>query len=459
MVAIGASAMRRCGQPAEIERDDRFRGSSMRRNSGLVVINNRSQSRVGARAYHEGSFFVTVGPGARPQQALSEVMKPRGYSTTWLSVPGRPGRRRIPAGRRRSKGGAPGGRRASPSLARGAAALSVGVASPADALLLERLDGAAGGARRAAVFWPAGRLVGGSSAINRDDLLRGHARATIDGNARRAANRTRPAWNYEALLPYFRRAEDFEGGESIHHGTGAPSVCRGRATRQRSPMLPARGVKSSAFGVTTISTRYGGWRGLHAPDAAPRPPHEQRTILTNRHGPRPAHRVPGIARAAHRNRAGAGDRRRSRHLRRQQPDPGRPRGEPQRRCGAFTTAIDALRRGARRRACDASGSASSPIGPGCDNLQDHVRVPVAHECAGQRRRRQTALVRVRFAMRGRGRVCSRRTSPTRPRYCGSMARARFRICASLAVGVCCRSIRCGRSISKWWPSIRPATAA
>src|SRR5262249_37685120 len=34
--------------------------------------------------------------------------------------------------------------------------------------------------------------------------------------------RDAPAWNYDALLPYFRRSEDFEGNESVHHGTGGP---------------------------------------------------------------------------------------------------------------------------------------------------------------------------------------------------------------------------------------------
>ena len=72
------------------------------------------------------------------------------------------------------------------------------------------------------VFWPAGRLVGGSSAINGMIYCRGH-HASYDRWQRLAGGQSdAPAWNYEALLPYFRRSEDFEGDESMHHGTGGP---------------------------------------------------------------------------------------------------------------------------------------------------------------------------------------------------------------------------------------------
>jgi choline dehydrogenase len=72
------------------------------------------------------------------------------------------------------------------------------------------------------VVWPAGRVVGGSSAINAMIYCRGH-RASYDRWQRLASGPPdTPAWNFEALLPYFRRGEDFEGEESVHHGTGGP---------------------------------------------------------------------------------------------------------------------------------------------------------------------------------------------------------------------------------------------
>ena len=79
---------------------------------------------------------------------------------------------------------------------------------------------AALGGRR--VFWPAGRLVGGSSAINAMIYCRGH-RASYDRWQCPAGSESDvPVWNYDALLPYFRRGEDFEGEASIHHGAGGP---------------------------------------------------------------------------------------------------------------------------------------------------------------------------------------------------------------------------------------------
>ena len=72
------------------------------------------------------------------------------------------------------------------------------------------------------VSWPAGRLVGGSSAINAMIYCRGH-RASYDRWQRSTdGGSDTPAWSYDALLPYFRRSEDFEGEESVHHGTGGP---------------------------------------------------------------------------------------------------------------------------------------------------------------------------------------------------------------------------------------------
>jgi len=70
------------------------------------------------------------------------------------------------------------------------------------------------------VFFPSGRLVGGSSAINAMIYCRGH-RASYDRWQDRTASDA-PGWSYDALLPYFRRGEDFEGDESVHHGTGGP---------------------------------------------------------------------------------------------------------------------------------------------------------------------------------------------------------------------------------------------
>jgi choline dehydrogenase-like flavoprotein len=71
---------------------------------------------------------------------------------------------------------------------------------------------------------PRGRVLGGSSSLNVMIYMRGN-RADYDGWAAAGFN----GWSYEDVLPYFRRAEDNERGESYYHGVGGPltvSDCR-----------------------------------------------------------------------------------------------------------------------------------------------------------------------------------------------------------------------------------------
>jgi choline dehydrogenase len=71
------------------------------------------------------------------------------------------------------------------------------------------------------VWFPAGRIVGGSSAINAMIYCRGDRRSYDRWNL--------AGWSYADLLPYFRRAEDYEGGASEYHGAGGPiGVAPGR---------------------------------------------------------------------------------------------------------------------------------------------------------------------------------------------------------------------------------------
>src|SRR3954454_21075996 len=72
---------------------------------------------------------------------------------------------------------------------------------------------------------PRGRVLGGSSSLNTMIYMRGNP-ADYDGwEAMGLAG-----WGYEDVLPYFRRAEDNERGESYWHGVGGPlSVSDGRS--------------------------------------------------------------------------------------------------------------------------------------------------------------------------------------------------------------------------------------
>jgi choline dehydrogenase len=68
------------------------------------------------------------------------------------------------------------------------------------------------------VFWPHGRTLGGSSSINGMIYIRGN-RVDYDIWADRYGC---AGWSYADLLPYFRRAEDQQRGESRYHGVGGP---------------------------------------------------------------------------------------------------------------------------------------------------------------------------------------------------------------------------------------------
>ncbi len=67
------------------------------------------------------------------------------------------------------------------------------------------------------IFWPRGKVLGGSSSINAMIYIRGQVQdfdhwETL-GN---------PGWNFESVLPYFRKSQDQQLGESELHATGGP---------------------------------------------------------------------------------------------------------------------------------------------------------------------------------------------------------------------------------------------
>lgn len=67
------------------------------------------------------------------------------------------------------------------------------------------------------LYWPRGKMLGGSSSMNAMIYIRGH-RADYDA-WRDAGN---DGWSYADVLPYFKRAEDSELGASAYHGAGGP---------------------------------------------------------------------------------------------------------------------------------------------------------------------------------------------------------------------------------------------
>jgi choline dehydrogenase len=68
-----------------------------------------------------------------------------------------------------------------------------------------------------AVYWPKGRVLGGSSSVNGMVFVRGSKVAWDEwrdlGNS---------GWGYDDVLPLFKRLEDRAGGDPAHRGRGGP---------------------------------------------------------------------------------------------------------------------------------------------------------------------------------------------------------------------------------------------
>jgi choline dehydrogenase-like flavoprotein len=73
------------------------------------------------------------------------------------------------------------------------------------------------GASNRRVFWPRGKVLGGSSSINGMVYIRGQAE---DFDHWRQLGNT--GWSFEDVLPYFRRSEHQTRGADAFHGTGGP---------------------------------------------------------------------------------------------------------------------------------------------------------------------------------------------------------------------------------------------
>jgi choline dehydrogenase len=67
------------------------------------------------------------------------------------------------------------------------------------------------------LFWPRGKMLGGSSSINAMIYQRGHP-----GDYDRWAELGNEEWSYADVLPYFKKAENQERGATPFHGTGGP---------------------------------------------------------------------------------------------------------------------------------------------------------------------------------------------------------------------------------------------
>jgi len=82
------------------------------------------------------------------------------------------------------------------------------------------------------MYWPRGRVLGGSSSLNAMVYVRGHA---LDYD--RWAGNGLPGWSYAHVLPYFKRAETCARGRDVYRGSDGPlHVSRGS---MRNPLFAA----------------------------------------------------------------------------------------------------------------------------------------------------------------------------------------------------------------------------
>lgn len=106
--------------------------------------------------------------------------------------------------------------------------------------------------------WPRGHTLGGSSSINAMVYLRGH-RNDFDHWAKSGCT----GWDYESVLPYFRRMETVSGGDPSYRGTDGPMFPAPAAAADANPLSQVflDGVAAAGFPAT------GDFNGAHAEGA------------------------------------------------------------------------------------------------------------------------------------------------------------------------------------------------
>jgi choline dehydrogenase len=145
------------------------------------------------------------------------------------------------------------------------------------------------------IYWPRGRVLGGSSCLNGMIYVRG-APADFD----HWAYLGNPGWDYLSVLHYFKKSEDYYGGASRYHGAGGPlSVSRIKAPNPLTDAFIEAAVRTGhpinydfsgpellGVGYTDLTVRDG--RRCSAAEAFLKPAHNRRnlTVQTGAHSHR-----------------------------------------------------------------------------------------------------------------------------------------------------------------------------
>ena len=96
------------------------------------------------------------------------------------------------------------------------------------------------------LWWPRGKVLGGSSSINAMIYNRGH-RADYDHWA--AEGNT--GWSFDDVLPYFKRSEHNERGADAFHGTGGPLNVKDLTTPNRFGPVFVKAGQQAGYPVNT----------------------------------------------------------------------------------------------------------------------------------------------------------------------------------------------------------------
>lgn len=104
------------------------------------------------------------------------------------------------------------------------------------------------------MFWPRGRVLGGSSAINAMIYNRGNP---DDYNSWSQMGNV--GWSYEEILPYFKKLENFEPGADNFHQIGGPlNIAKLRAVNPLVKIFIEAGIQAGyQFNDFTSNTQYG----------------------------------------------------------------------------------------------------------------------------------------------------------------------------------------------------------
>ncbi|MBO0679040.1 GMC family oxidoreductase N-terminal domain-containing protein [Mycolicibacterium sp. S2-37] len=117
--------------------------------------------------------------------------------------------------------------------------------------------------------WPRGHTLGGSSSINAMVFLRGHP-SDFDGWAKAGC----VGWDYDSVLPYFRRMETVPGGDPDYRGTDGPMFPAPASADAANPLSQVflDGAVAAGFDVTDDfnghSAEGAGWHDLSISDGA-----------------------------------------------------------------------------------------------------------------------------------------------------------------------------------------------